>query len=167
MNQTEEETLSTQALLGILIATVRSFEMPDTIMPEISQLAHCEETSRALDAMSAWLTAQRDLITAVPLDLKTCLESFCLDWLRRDCGVSPTSTTPTPPGWKRFLHLWLCRGINFLIRRRCSTYDSESHESVHWHVDDNLIWWTDPRRLRATVSSASPGERENCDIVMT
>ncbi|KAM3421112.1 hypothetical protein BST61_g1526 [Cercospora zeina] len=142
-------TLSTRALLGILIATSRSFELPDVIVPTIMQHAHCEETFTALDIMCAWLAKDDDIIMVVPDVLRAGLETVCMDGLRRDCNLPQTATVPTPPGWTRFLRLWLSRAINFLIHRRCSLRDSKQHAGVHWHQDDSLIWWNDPRQSHA------------------
>lgn len=167
LEKSEVTTLSTRALLGILIATSRSFELPDYIVPTIMQHAHFEETFTALDTICACLASSEDMITTVPELLRADLEMVCLDGLRRDCNLPPTAKVPTPPGWTQFLRLWLCRAINFLIHRRCSLRDSKQHAGVHWHQDDNLIWWNDPRQSHDADSYGSEQEGNVSDMVMS
>lgn len=131
------------------------------------QHAHCEETFTALEIICAWLAKQDDMIEVVPGRLRAGLEKVCMDGLRKDCNLPQTATVPTPPGWTEFLHLWLSRAINFLIHRRCSCSDSERHAGVHWHHDDNLIWWNDPRQTHAVDLYDSGQEEDVSDMIMS
>ena len=82
-------------------------------------------------------------------------------------NLPQTAQTLTPPGWTKFLNMWLSRAVNFLTRRRCSTYDSQDHDGVHWHAEDNLIWWRDPRQSQGPDLSDAEDDVDKSDISMS
>jgi hypothetical protein len=135
------------ALFVTLLTAGRSFEAPTSTISRSLQATHFEETAAALHAIHAWCVEQDKLISISPQDLRAGLELVVLQYLRQTCVPLTSQDVPTPPGWTRFLQLWLNRAVNFTTRRRCERVDLE-HEGVHYHADDGLIWWSDPAPAR-------------------
>ncbi|KXS93596.1 hypothetical protein AC579_4469 [Pseudocercospora musae] len=130
-----------EILSAALFAAGRSFEAPEIVVPKLLQPINFEETSTAISALQAWLSQRDKVIMTTPRDLRQALTIIVQDALRSTCFPPDVSFVPTPPGWSRFLDMWLDRTVNFLVNRRC-TVGYQEHQGVHYH--DQSIWWADP-----------------------
>ncbi|EME88629.1 uncharacterized protein MYCFIDRAFT_170226 [Pseudocercospora fijiensis CIRAD86] len=124
-----------------LFTAGRSFEAPEIVVPKLLQPVNFEETSTAISALQAWLSQQEKVIFTTPQELRQAMAVIVKGALRSTCVPPDVPFVPTPPGWSRFLDMWLDRTVNFLVDRRC-TVGYEEHQGVHFHGQS--ICWGDP-----------------------